>query len=122
MGISFGSFNEICQTAALVICPLVGTDQGIEPVCYIRTVDVGGTLIFQPCECVVPGASGLPLNRFFLCLFWSHEVVMVLTAALSSNMLRAYSRDNNDRYYDLPYSGRVHRRRSASCLYPIRDA
>ena len=50
MGIQFGSFNGICETAALVICPLVGTDQGIEPLCYSRNVDVAGTLIFQPCE------------------------------------------------------------------------
>lgn len=50
MGVQFGSFDSICQTAALVICPLVGSDQGIEPTCYSRNVDVGGTLIFQPCE------------------------------------------------------------------------
>lgn len=50
MGVQFGSFDSICQTAALVICPLVGSDQGIEPNCYSRNVDVGGTLIFQPCE------------------------------------------------------------------------
>ena len=37
----------ICTTAALVICPLVGTDQGIEPSCYSRSVDVAGTLIFS---------------------------------------------------------------------------
>jgi len=37
----------ICTTAALVICPLVGTDQGIEPSCYSRNVDVAGTLIFS---------------------------------------------------------------------------
>lgn len=53
MSVEFGSFNKICQTAALVICPLVGTDQGIEPVCYSRNVDVGGTLIFQPSTCFV---------------------------------------------------------------------
>ncbi|KAG6836530.1 hypothetical protein H0H93_007076 [Arthromyces matolae] len=45
MGVEFGSFNSICQTAALVICPLVGTDQGIEPSCYSRNVDVGGTMM-----------------------------------------------------------------------------
>lgn len=54
MGIEFGSFNAICETAALVICPLVGTDQGIEPTCYSRNVDVGGTLIFQPCTFLHP--------------------------------------------------------------------
>lgn len=50
MGIEFGSFNKICENAALVICPLVGGDQGIEPTCYSRNVDVAGTLIFQPCK------------------------------------------------------------------------
>ena len=49
MGIQFGSFNAICENAALVVCPLVGTAQGVEPVCYSRNVDIGGTLIFQPC-------------------------------------------------------------------------
>jgi hypothetical protein len=53
MAIQFGSFNGICQTAALVICPLVGTDQGIEPLCYSRNVDVAGTLLFQPSTCFV---------------------------------------------------------------------
>jgi len=53
MGIKFGSFNAICETAALVICPLVGTDQGIEPLCYSRNVDVAGTLLFQPSTCFV---------------------------------------------------------------------
>lgn len=50
MGIQFGSFDSICETAALVICPLVGSDQGIEPSCYSRNVDIAGTLIFQPCK------------------------------------------------------------------------
>ena len=50
MGVQFGSFDSICQTAALVICPLLGSDQGIEPTCYSRNVDIAGTLIFQPCE------------------------------------------------------------------------
>jgi Chitin synthase export chaperone len=50
MGVQFGSFNNICQTAALIICPLIGSDQGIEPDCYSRNVDIAGTLIFQPCE------------------------------------------------------------------------
>jgi Chitin synthase export chaperone len=39
MGVQFGSFDSICQTAALVICPLLGSDQGIEPTCYSRNVD-----------------------------------------------------------------------------------
>jgi hypothetical protein len=54
MGVQFGSFDSICQTAALVICPLLGSDQGIEPTCYSRNVDIAGTLIFQPCEFFSP--------------------------------------------------------------------
>ncbi|PPQ83835.1 hypothetical protein CVT25_000894 [Psilocybe cyanescens] len=53
MGMSFGSFNGVCETAALVVCPLVGTAQGVEPTCYSRNVDIGGTLIFQPSTCFV---------------------------------------------------------------------
>ncbi|KAK7688016.1 Chitin synthase, class 7 [Cerrena zonata] len=53
MGFKFGSFDSICQTAALVICPLVGTDQGIEPSCYSRNVEIAGTLLFQPSTCFV---------------------------------------------------------------------
>jgi len=48
MGVQFGSFDSICQTAALVICPLIGSEQGIEPTCYSRNVEISGTLIFQP--------------------------------------------------------------------------
>jgi hypothetical protein len=58
MAITFGSFDGVCATAALVVCPLLGP-QGIEPVCYSRNVDVGGTLIFQPCAC----AGGLIYTR-----------------------------------------------------------
>ena len=54
MVVQFGSFNSICETAALVICPLLGSSQGIEPSCYSRNVDIAGTLIFQPCELFFP--------------------------------------------------------------------
>ncbi|CCL98931.1 uncharacterized protein FIBRA_00938 [Fibroporia radiculosa] len=53
MGIQFGSFDSICETAALVVCPLVGSDQGIEPNCYSRNVVIAGTLIFQPATSVI---------------------------------------------------------------------
>lgn len=57
MGVQFGSFDSICQTAALVICPLVGPDRGIEPSCYSRNVEISGTLIFQPCKLRGSGSS-----------------------------------------------------------------
>jgi hypothetical protein len=53
MGIQFGSFDKICQTAALVVCPLVGDDRGVEPSCYSRNVEISGTLIFQPSTCFI---------------------------------------------------------------------
>ncbi|KAG1797914.1 chitin synthase III catalytic subunit-domain-containing protein [Suillus variegatus] len=52
MAITFGSFDGVCSTAALVICPLMGTSgEGIEPTCYSRNVQIGQTLIFQPSTC-----------------------------------------------------------------------
>jgi len=53
MTIQFGSFDSVCQTAALIPCPLLGSDQGIEPTCYSRNVEIGGTLIFQPSTCFI---------------------------------------------------------------------
>ncbi|KAG1753079.1 chitin synthase III catalytic subunit-domain-containing protein [Suillus occidentalis] len=54
MTITFGSFDGVCSTAALVICPLMGTSgQGVEPTCYSRNVQIGQTLIFQPSTCFV---------------------------------------------------------------------
>ncbi|KAH8804303.1 chitin synthase export chaperone [Flagelloscypha sp. PMI_526] len=49
MGFQFGSFQSVCENAALIVCPLLGPgNQGISPKCYSRSVDVAGTLIFQP--------------------------------------------------------------------------
>jgi hypothetical protein len=93
MGIEFGSFNAICGMAALVICPLVGTDEGIEPRCYSRNVDVAGTLIFQPCGSFIDG-------------------VVMIASTLSlrfSDVLRAHCSDYNDSHYDLPYPMQVYR-------------
>jgi hypothetical protein len=51
--VKVGSFDDICATAALVVCPLIGESHGIEPVCYSRNVDIGKTLIFQPGEFII---------------------------------------------------------------------
>jgi len=61
MGFSFGSFDAICETAALVICPLVGVNNaGIDTKCYSRNVQLGKQVIFQPATCVVHiGALGM---------------------------------------------------------------
>ncbi|KAG8935903.1 Chitin synthase, class 7 [Tulasnella sp. 418] len=51
--VAFGSFKDICETAALVVCPLVETQQGVEPTCYSRNVEIARSLIFQPATCFV---------------------------------------------------------------------
>lgn len=51
MTIKFGSFDGLCEQAALVVCPLIGSSQGVEPTCYSRNVQVGNTVIFQPGKC-----------------------------------------------------------------------
>jgi hypothetical protein len=48
MPFKFGSFDSLCETAALVICPFVGTELGVEPKCYGRNIDVGSSVVFQP--------------------------------------------------------------------------
>lgn len=58
--VAFGSFADICQTAALVICPLVESEQGVEPVCYSRNVEIAKTLLFQPGECP---AINIPIRQ-----------------------------------------------------------
>ncbi|WVF66043.1 chitin synthase export chaperone [Kwoniella sp. CBS 6097] len=48
-----GSFDYICEHAAFVVCPLVGTSQGTMPTCYSRNVQLGSQIIFQPATCFV---------------------------------------------------------------------
>ncbi|KAG0300597.1 Chitin synthase, class 7 [Dissophora globulifera] len=50
---AFGSFDRICSTVALTLCPLVGGVDGIEPVCYSRNVRIADTLLFQPSTVVI---------------------------------------------------------------------
>ncbi|KAJ3293202.1 Chitin synthase, class 7 [Borealophlyctis nickersoniae] len=49
----FGSFDYICNQIALSFCPLVGPDTGVEPSCYSRNIEIGGTLIFEPATLVI---------------------------------------------------------------------
>ena len=47
------SFQTLCETAPVPLCPLVGPydggqgDRGIEAVCYARSIDFANTIIFQ---------------------------------------------------------------------------
>ena len=89
-GVQFGSFNTICQTAALVICPLIGTDQGIEPTCYSRNIDVGGTLIFQPC---MPVSHSLEhcTEPFYAATCFVHIVAILMTAIMIYHIRSKYT-------------------------------
>jgi len=53
MGFSFGSFDAICQTAALIPCAMLGGENGIEPTCYARNVEINDTILFQPATLLV---------------------------------------------------------------------
>ncbi|KAF9364541.1 Chitin synthase, class 7 [Mortierella sp. NVP85] len=50
---AFGSFNHICSTVSLTLCPLVGAADGIEPRCYSRNIKLGDSLIFQPSTLII---------------------------------------------------------------------
>ncbi|KAF8961477.1 Chitin synthase, class 7 [Entomortierella lignicola] len=53
LSFKFGSFNHICSQVSLTLCPLVGTTDGIEPLCYSRNVKLVDTLIFQPSTLII---------------------------------------------------------------------
>ncbi|CDZ98386.1 Chitin synthase III catalytic subunit [Phaffia rhodozyma] len=73
MTFSFGTFDSICSTAALQVCPLVGSAQGTEPSCYSRNVEIGGTLIFQPGACFI------------------HIVALIMTAIMVAHIRSKYT-------------------------------
>ncbi|KAF9527891.1 chitin synthase III catalytic subunit-domain-containing protein [Crepidotus variabilis] len=102
MGFSFGSFNAICETAALVICPLIGSDQGVEPKCYSRNVDVAGTLLFQPSTCFVHIVAIIMTaimilhirskytavgRKEIVMFFWMYAVIELLALFLDSGVI-----------------------------------
>lgn len=106
MGFEFGSFNAICERAALIICPLVGTDQGIEPTCYSRNVDIGGTLLFQPSTCFVHIVAIIMTiimilhirskytavgRKEIVMFFWMYLVIELLAMFLDSGIIPASS-------------------------------
>ncbi|KAI9279194.1 chitin synthase III catalytic subunit [Sporodiniella umbellata] len=47
------TFNGICKTIAISLCPMIGQYNGIEPVCYSRNVELSGNIIFQPSTLII---------------------------------------------------------------------
>lgn len=53
MGFEFGSYNGICSEVALIVCPMLGSDLGLDTACYSRNVEINSTIIFQPATCFI---------------------------------------------------------------------
>ncbi|PWY98260.1 hypothetical protein BCV70DRAFT_165255 [Testicularia cyperi] len=54
MGFSFGSYDSVCDSIAMTVCPLLGdSGLGLEPICYSRNVEINSTIIFQPATCFI---------------------------------------------------------------------
>ncbi|KAG0250914.1 Chitin synthase, class 7 [Mortierella polycephala] len=53
LSFAFGSFNHICSKVSLTLCPLIGTADGVEPICYSRNVKMFNALIFQPSTLII---------------------------------------------------------------------
>lgn len=49
----FGDFTWLCERAALTVCPLLQTPQGVMPTCYARNVVLGSQVWFQPGTCIL---------------------------------------------------------------------
>ncbi|KAI9322146.1 chitin synthase III catalytic subunit-domain-containing protein [Dichotomocladium elegans] len=47
------NFDGICRTVQLTLCPIIGKDEGIVPVCYSRNVELANNLIFQPATLII---------------------------------------------------------------------
>jgi hypothetical protein len=79
--IKFGDFTAVCQRAALIVCPLLETENGIEPNCYSRNVQLGSQLIFQPGKCEVYSAIQIILTYNLLiasCVVHIAAILMTL--------------------------------------------
>ncbi|KAF6749585.1 chitin synthase export chaperone [Ephemerocybe angulata] len=78
--------------------PVGQTDQGIEPMCYSRNVDIGGTLIFQPSTCFVQIVASIMTIIMILHIrskytaeivmfFWMYLVIELLAMFLDSGII-----------------------------------
>ena len=71
------SFKGICQTVPLTLCPVIGKDEGIVPVCYSRNVELADNLIFQPGK---PVAFSILSFLAYVFLFCSATLILDVVA------------------------------------------
>ncbi|CEH13901.1 Chitin synthase III catalytic subunit [Ceraceosorus bombacis] len=106
MGLSFGNYDEICDTVALIVCPLLGSELGLEPKCYSRNVEINNTIIFQPATCFVHIAALIMTaimiyhvrskytavgRKEIVLFFYLYAVAEILAIFLDSAIIPTYS-------------------------------
>lgn len=85
------NFDGICRTVQLTLCPLIGKEQGIVPVCYSRNVELADNLIFQP---------GTEISFSFL---FSDGPSLLTRMSCCSHTDYRRGCDHHGRIYDLPH-------------------
>lgn len=81
-----GSFDFICEQAALPLCALVGTKTGIEPICYARNVELANTLIFQAGISLV-----LSIELTFVAADFIHIAALIMTTVMIFHVRSKYT-------------------------------
>ncbi|KAI9599363.1 chitin synthase III catalytic subunit [Syncephalis fuscata] len=101
----FGSFVDICNTASLMVCPVLGKKggTGLETDCYPRNVDIGGVLLFQSATLIIHIVALVMTSimiyhirskytavgrKEILIFFYLYMVVSVLELLLNSNIIQ----------------------------------
>jgi Chitin synthase export chaperone len=80
----FGSFDFICEQAALPLCALVGTTNGIEPICYARNVELANTLIFQ-------AGTSLSFLQLIKATDFIHIAALIMTTVMIFHVRSKYT-------------------------------
>lgn len=94
MGFKFGTFESICATAPIQVCPLLGTAQGQEPNCYARNVELAGTLIFQPgpsCPFALLSFSSKLTLGLVAAVCFVHIVAIIMTCIMILHVRSKYT-------------------------------
>ncbi|KAI9225687.1 MAG: chitin synthase export chaperone [Piptocephalis tieghemiana] len=105
MSFGFGSFEGPCATSALVVCPLLGSNNvGMSPICYSRNYEwrSSGFFIFQPAAlvirlCILPIAGVMVFHvkskytavgrTEFATFFYLYLLATLLELLLNSNLI-----------------------------------
>ncbi|ELU43353.1 chitin synthase export chaperone [Rhizoctonia solani AG-1 IA] len=95
----FGSFDSMCSSAALVVCPILG-EYGLEPDCYSRNVMLGDYVLFQPAVLFVHilalGMTGIMIlhirskytgRKEILTFFYLYSIVELLAIFLDTQII-----------------------------------